>query len=111
MSQKYTKKWFIDTTERTAKTFVQGYLLAWLVFQDKTWEAFWNLENVKAGIVGGVLSLAMALVGANIGSGNTAAWLPKEEDTERGRAELTLILLALVCGIIGYLIGNYTATH
>lgn len=99
--QKYTKSWMIDTAERVTKTFVQGFLMAWIVFQDKTWDAFWNVENLQAGIVGGAIALAMAVIGGQIGSQKTAAWLPEGPDTEAGQVrQSTGLLIALVVSVV-----------
>lgn len=79
-----TKKFLADVTERMAKTFFQGFVLAWLVFQDGQWDALISMDNLKAGIAGGVLSLATSLASKKVGSPNTAAALPAAPDTDQG---------------------------
>lgn len=106
--QKYSKKWFIDTAERVLKTFVQGFVMAWLVFQDKTWDAFVSLDNLKAGLVAGAISLAMALVGGQIGSPRTAAWLPQEQDTEKGQVGIDAVAMLLIGFILGFVLAKVT---
>lgn len=78
------KKWVLDAAERMGKTFVQGFLLAWLVFQDASWDQFVDVDNLKAGIVGGALSLATSVVSKKVGSPRTAAALPAAPDTDAG---------------------------
>lgn len=78
------QKWAIDAAERMGKTFVQGFILAWLVFQDGQWDAFISVENLQAGLVGGVLSLATSAVSSRVGSHRTAAALPSVPDTDKG---------------------------
>ena len=79
-----TQKWLYDAIERLLKTFVQGFLLAWLVFQDGQWDQFIDGDNLKAGLAGGGISLAMSIVGRGFGSNRTAAWLPAAPDTDKG---------------------------
>lgn len=79
-----TKKFLIDAAERMGKTFVQGFLLAWLVFQDASWDALISMDNLKAGVAGGALSLATSIAGKKVGSTRTAAWLPSGPDTDAG---------------------------
>lgn len=62
-----------DTVERAGRTFLQGYLGAWLAGGAAA-EGLWATDNLKVGLVAVALSVAMSLglkkVGSNKESGS-----------------------------------------
>lgn len=73
-----TSNWYKDTAERVAWTFVQG-AAAEVILSGTVNSNTWQLAAVA-----GALSVAKCLVALKIGSPNTAATLPADEDTPHG---------------------------
>ena len=92
----FTRKFWADVIERTVKTFAQtlaGSLVGVNVLTDKAipFGAF----LLGAGIAAAIAFL-MGVAGSQVGSTRTAAWLPKDLDSERGHATSEVVLVALV---------------
>lgn len=71
-------KWYIDTAERVAWTFIQGFAAEWIVTSSV------DTQTLKLAAVAGAVSVAKCILATRIGSPNTAATLPVDEDTPRG---------------------------
>lgn len=75
-----TRRWLIDTAERTAKTFVQGFLGA--VTLDAFSDAFnptW-LQNMGLGLMAGIYAILVAFAGKQVGAPDSASLLPAQVD-------------------------------
>ena len=77
------KQWWLSTGERMAKSFVQGYLAFWLLAAGLTnssadqpnadaFDLLFTWDNVKAGIVTMVLSLATSFASTPLGPDKNA---------------------------------------
>jgi hypothetical protein len=73
------KLWLIDTTERTARTFVQGFLGAVTLDAFTEFDATW-LENLALGAMAGVYAILVAFAGKPVGSPQSASLLPEAQD-------------------------------
>ncbi len=79
-----SKKFWADVLERTVKTFAQT--LAAILTADGVVDKIaleWPTYLLTAGIAAAVAFL-MGVAGGQIGSPQTAAWLPAGPDNERG---------------------------
>jgi len=68
MNSKFVK----DTAERAARTFLQGYLGAWLAGGADA-DGLWATDNLKVGVVAVALSVAMAMGLKKVGSNKESA--------------------------------------
>lgn len=66
------KKFIKEAAERAARTFVQAYLSIWMV-NGANFEGLANLDNIKAGVVAVVLSVAMSMGLKNVGPNKGSA--------------------------------------
>jgi hypothetical protein len=79
-----TKRFLIDTGERTARTFVQGFLGA--VTLDAFSGAFnptW-FQNMGLGAMAGVYAILVAFAGKRTGAPDSASLLPADVDPPQG---------------------------
>lgn len=75
-----TKRWLLDAGERTARTFVQGFLGA--VTLDAFSDAFnptW-FQNLQLGLLAGVYAILAAFAGKQTGANDSASLLPEHVD-------------------------------
>jgi hypothetical protein len=68
--------WALDTGERVVKTFLVGWLGAWLAIQDQRLDQLFATDTLTAGVVAAVGSLTLALGARQLGSRASASWLP-----------------------------------
>lgn len=66
------KKFIKEAVERAARTFVQAYLSIWMV-NGANFDGLTNVDNLKAGVVAVVLSVAMSLGLKNVGPNKGSA--------------------------------------
>lgn len=64
------KQFYLDLAERSAWTFVQGGLAAWLVTQSL------DRETLMIALVAGLAAVAKCLMAVRIGDNGTASTLP-----------------------------------
>lgn len=69
------KLWLFDTLERTARTFVQGFLGAVTLDAFTKIDLSW-LENVQIGGMAGVYAILVAFAGRQVGASSSASLLP-----------------------------------
>jgi len=75
-----SSQWWQDATERAVKTFLQAYLAFWMVAaqvagdQSEMFDTLFTWDNVKAGIVGLVLSLGTSALSKARGDSSTASF-------------------------------------
>ena len=73
--------YWLDVAERALWTFVQGYGAAWTVASlpalIPTYDNLFTAVNWKTGVAAAFLSLIKSVTGRNIGTRNTASFLPK----------------------------------
>lgn len=74
-----TKRWLADTGERAGRTFVQAYLACWLAIEP-AFETLFTLDNLKAGVVGLALSVAVSVGAKKRGADDSASLLPAAVD-------------------------------
>lgn len=68
--------WALDTAERVTKSFLVGWLGAWLVIQDRELAQLFAGDTLGAGAAAAAGSLLLALGARQIGSQASASWLP-----------------------------------
>ena len=61
-----------DLAERASRTFVQGYLTAWLI-GGPNYDTLFTFSNLKYGVVALALSVAMSLGLKSVGTKNSPA--------------------------------------
>lgn len=74
-----TKRWLLDTGERAGRTFLQAYFAVWLAL-GAGYETLFTLENLKGGVVGVALSVAMSVGAKKTGADDSASLLPANVD-------------------------------
>lgn len=69
-----------DVGERAGRSFIQGFFGLWLANPSKPvdFDTLFTTENLKAGIVMAVLSIAMALLGKGVNNPDSASVLPAQ---------------------------------
>lgn len=75
-----TKRWLLDTAERSLRTFSQAYFAAWVAFGSMEYETLFTVDNLKAGVVGLAASIAMSLGAKNVGADDSASLLAADVD-------------------------------
>lgn len=75
-----SKRWLLDALERAGRTFGQAYLAAWVALGDLSYETLFTVTNLKAGVVGLALSLAVSLGARKRGADDSASLLPADVD-------------------------------
>lgn len=60
--------WLRDTLERVIRTFLQAWLSAWLVLEDKTFANLFSEKPLMVGFVAAVGAFLFAIGGAQVGS-------------------------------------------
>lgn len=75
-----TKRWLLDTLERAGRTFLQAYFAVWLTVGSAEYETLFTVTNLKAGVVGVALSLAMSVGAKKTGADDSASLLPADVD-------------------------------
>lgn len=68
---------FYDLLERSGWTFVQGFAAEWLITRTV------DEQTLQVALVAGAAAVAKCIIATRIGSSNTAATLPLEDDTPR----------------------------
>jgi hypothetical protein len=66
--------WLRDTIERMARTFLQAWLGAWLVLEDKAFDTLFTEDVLLVGFVAAVGAFLFALGGAQVGSRDSASF-------------------------------------
>lgn len=69
-----------DSAERAARTFVQSYLACWLAAGAADYDELFTVTNLKAGVVGLALSLAVSVGAKKRGADDSASLLPADVD-------------------------------
>lgn len=87
--------WVKDTAERAARTFLQAYLTLWIVVGGTDFDALFTVENLKAGVVGIGLSVAMAVGAKQTGNPDDASYF------ERGQTNALLLLVFIIGVFVG----------
>jgi hypothetical protein len=67
----FTKKWLLDATERTIKTFVQAFAASLVVTGLDDWKT-----ALAIGGGAGILAVASSVAGTKVGDEDSAALLP-----------------------------------
>jgi hypothetical protein len=75
-----TKRWLADALERSGRTFVQAYLACWLAAGSADYDELFTITNLKAGVVGLALSLAVSVGAKKRGADDSASLLPADVD-------------------------------
>src|SRR5262245_16997827 len=68
--------WALDAGERVVKSFLVGWLGAWLAFQDRELGQLFAADTLEAGVAAAAGSLLLALGARKIGSRASASLLP-----------------------------------
>lgn len=68
--------WALDTTERVIKSFLVGWLGAWLAIQGHDLEKLIAGDTLAAGVAAAAGSLLLALGARQLGSRASASWVP-----------------------------------
>jgi hypothetical protein len=68
--------WALDTGERAVKSFLVGWLGAWLAIQDHDLGRLFAGDTLAAGVAAAAGSLVLAAGARQIGSKASASWLP-----------------------------------
>lgn len=76
IARKAAVDYWQDVAERAGRTFLQGYLAAWLL-EGADYAHLFTINNAQFGAVACALSLAMSLGAKNVGDKNTASLIPK----------------------------------
>ena len=87
----FTRTWLLSTAERLVKTFLQGYIAFWTltaglgdtpaeVARADAFDTLFTIDNVKAGLVMAVLSLATSIISTPFGPDNAAPSLVVSEN-------------------------------
>jgi hypothetical protein len=71
---------YLDLLERSAWTFTQTALAAWLVLDID----LWSVEALQVAGAAGAIAVAKSLLAFGVGSSHTAATLPAGPDTNLG---------------------------
>lgn len=95
----FTRKFLFDLGERSIATAAQA-LLATLTVSSLPWS-----QKLQITAVAALAAILKGLVATQVGAENTAALLPRKEDTELGQSVIGLILGAL--GLLLILWGAY----
>jgi hypothetical protein len=82
-----SRRYAIDLAERVAKTFLAVFLATYLASGPLSWDLLLDVSAAQRAAASGlvaVVTLIFGLIARYVGSSNTAAWLPAEDDTPRG---------------------------
>ena len=66
--------WLRDTVERCIRTFLQAWLSAWLVLDDKTFDNLFSEKPLLVGFIAAVGAFLFAIGGAQVGSRDSASF-------------------------------------
>lgn len=73
------QRWLLDALERTARTFVQGFLMVWTLDAATALDADWG-TRVLGGAVAGGYSVLMSFAAKPVGAKDSASLLPEDVD-------------------------------
>lgn len=74
------KRWVADTAERAGRTFGQSYLAVWVAAGGTAFDTLFTVTNLKAGVVGVALSVAVSVGAKQSGPNDSASLLPADVD-------------------------------
>lgn len=74
-----TRRWALDTAERCIKTFLEAYFAVWFAM-GADFDHLFTVDNLKGGVVGVALSLAMSVGALKQGADDSASFLPGDVD-------------------------------
>lgn len=66
--------WLRDTVERVIRTFLQGWLAAWLIIEDKTFDTLFTEDVLLIGVVAAVGAFLTAIGGAQVGTSQSPSF-------------------------------------
>lgn len=113
MTAKEKLMFWLDTLERVATTFVEGFLVAWVTIDTVTgngltFDSLFSTTSLKGGVVGGVLALVKAFVANKLPhtADSSASFLPERLDppAEDGSADWSLVSSIVVAVLIVWLL-------
>lgn len=66
--------WLRDTIERVLRTFLQAWLSAWLVLEEKAFDTLFTEDVLLVGAVAAVGAFLTAIGGAQVGSSTSPSF-------------------------------------
>ncbi len=66
-----------DLAERVVVTFIEGWVAAWLVLQDRRLDNLFAPETLMVGVVAAVAALGKALAASQVGDPDSASLAPE----------------------------------
>lgn len=91
------KRWLADSAERAARTFLQAYFAVWIT-AGGGFDYLFTADNLKGGVVGVALSVAMSVGALKRGADDSASYLPADVDPPQddGQSVVGVVVVVLV---------------